>query len=94
MSRYTIIGLWIFSFTFGISMSFFWWVAAFNDWRVTIEFAKYGAQWVEGTLFHMALLTSIWGGVEIIRGVLGSPGHRNSDVGNHCVSNAEHSQRQ
>jgi len=48
-------------------MSLFWWVAAFNDWRITIDFARFGEHWIEGVLFHFAILTSAWGAVVMIK---------------------------
>ncbi len=67
MHRYTILGLWIFAWSFGASMSLFWWIAAFNDWRITIDFARFGEHWIEGVIFHLALLISVWGGVQLAR---------------------------
>ena len=67
MQRVTIVALWVFCLSFGVSMSLFWWVAAFNDWRITIDFARFGEHWIEGVLFHLAILTSAWGAVVLIK---------------------------
>ncbi len=82
MARYLIIGLWVFALSFGVTMSLFWWVAAFNDWRVTIYFAQYGEHWIEGVLFHLAILVALWVGFELIKGKHGHP-----SIENHVTAN-------
>ena len=64
------------------TMSLFWWVAAFNDWRVTIHFAQYGEHWIEGVLFHSAILVSLWVGIELIRGK-----HEHPSIESHIAAN-------
>ena len=84
MARYLTIGLWVFAFSFGVTMSLFWWVAAFHDWRVTIHFAQFGEHWIEGVIFHFAILVSLWVAVEIVRGK-----HVDQSIKGHITANPQ-----
>ena len=84
MPRYLIIGLWIFAFSFGVTMTLFWWVAAFHDWRVTIHFAQFGEHWVEGVIFHFAILTSLWVAALMVR-----EKHADQPINGHVAANAQ-----
>jgi len=57
----------IFSAANAILILTLWWVASFNNWRVTIMFNKLNEHWVEGVLFHVALLIAPYASWSIIK---------------------------
>ena len=38
-----------------------WWLAFLSgEWRVTLLFNRFGEAWLEGPLFHGALVFAVW----------------------------------
>ena len=51
-------GIWLVGFTAMLVGA--WWAALLGGWQVTLVFNHFGEAWVEGPLFHGALVFAVW----------------------------------
>lgn len=52
-------GIWLVGFTTVLVGA--WWLALFSgEWRVVLSFNHFGEAWMEGPLFHGALVFAVW----------------------------------